>query len=156
VQGAWIGSDARFDPQTHKITLDMMPSAEMREALKQVGVEALGVKDGGAFIGRVTDGPTGRTDGVITPNEDLIIEGAKLKIAPDDDDTLGIFFVSADGSSRKVTNRMLQNDPKKLIVRIPDLASGEYTLQVVTKFTSGNIPLKEARTIAYEKKLTVL
>jgi hypothetical protein len=155
VQGAWIGSDARFDPQTHKITLDMMPSAEMREALKQVGVEVLGVKDGGAFIGRVTDGPTGRTDGVITPYEDLIIEGAKLKIAPDDDDTMGVFFVSDSGSSMKVTQRMLQNDPKKLIVRTPDLSSGKYTLQVITRFTSGSTLLKEPRTITYENKLTV-
>jgi hypothetical protein len=154
VTGTWIGSNARYDQKAHKITLDMTLSAEMREALKQVGVEILGVKEGISYIGLVTDGYTGKTDGTISVNEDLIIEGARLKIAPEDDDTLGVFFVAGD-IAQKVTHRMLQNDPKKLIVRVPYLASGEYTLQVVTRFSSNSTLLKEPRTITYERKLTV-
>jgi hypothetical protein len=68
----------------------------MRAALKEVGVEVLGVKDGGAYIGLVTDTATGLTDGTITPGDDILIEGDKLRIAPDDDG-LGVFFIDAAG-----------------------------------------------------------
>ena len=68
VTGNWIGKNANFDPAVNKLTLDMVLSKEMRNALSVVGVEVLGVKEsGGAEIGLVTDTVTGNTDGTITP-----------------------------------------------------------------------------------------
>ena len=56
VTGSWIGKSANFDPSVNKLTLDMVLSKEMRDALATVGVEVLGVKEGGgAAIGLVTD-----------------------------------------------------------------------------------------------------
>ena len=55
VLGPWIGSSAKFDPEKHKVTLDITLSSEMREALSHVGVEVLTVKDSGANIGLVID-----------------------------------------------------------------------------------------------------
>ncbi len=155
VSGTWIGSNAKFDSTVHKITLDIVPSAEMRAALKEVGVEVLGVKADGAFIGLVTDTVTGLTDGTITPGDDIRIEGDKLKIAPDGETGLGVFFVNADGETIPVTRRLTQNDPKKLIARVPDLPSGQYTLRVVTRFSNSAISLKEPRVIEYSKLLII-
>jgi len=156
VTGMWIGANARFNPAVHKLTLDMIPSAEMRAALKEVGVEVLGVKDGGAFIGLVTDTATGLADGTVTPGDDIRIEGDKLKIAPDGEPGLGVFFVNADGDAIPVTRRLTQNDPKRLIARTPDLPPGQYTLRVVTRFTtSSNQLLKEPRTIDYDRLLVI-
>ena len=59
VLGPWIGSSAKFDPEKHKVTLDITLSSEMREALSHVGVEVLTVKDSGANIGLVIDTVTG-------------------------------------------------------------------------------------------------
>ena len=68
VTGNWIGKNANFDPAVNKLTLDMVLSKEMRNALSVVGVEVLGVKEsGGAEIGLVTDTVTGNTDGTTTP-----------------------------------------------------------------------------------------
>jgi hypothetical protein len=158
VNGTWLGSSANFDPLMHKITLDITPSAEMRTALKEVGVEVLGVKDGGAFIGLVTDTSTGATDGTITAGDDILIEGDKLKIVAESDTEtdIGVFFVNAKNHIFPVTRRLTQNDPKKLIARVPSLPSGEYTLRVVTRFTSGNNLLKEPRVIDYDRFLTVV
>ena len=138
----------------------MTPSAEMRNALKEVSVEVLGVKDGGAFIGLVTDTSNGLTDGTITANEDILIEGDKLKIVLENEEaeigSLGVFFVDVLGNVTQVTRRLTQNDPKKIIARVPHLQSGEYTLRVITRYTSGNNLLKEPRTIDYDRLLIVV
>jgi len=156
VTGTWIGANAKYNPAVHKITLDMIPSAEMRAALREVGVEVLGVKDGGAFIGLVTDTATGLADGVITPGDDIRIDGDKIRIAPDGDPTLGIFFISASMDDPiPVVRRLTQNDPKRLIARVPALAPGQYTLRIVTQFSNSTQLLKEPRTIEYDRLLIV-
>jgi hypothetical protein len=131
----------------------MTPTAELRAALGAVGVEVLGVKESGAYIGLVTDAANGKTDGTITPNEDIIIEGNKMKVAPADETGLGVFFVAADGAETPVTHRLTVNTPKKLIARVPALAAGMYTLKVVTRFSQGNVFLKEPRSIIYNQML---
>ena len=153
--GTWIGANAKFNPAVHKVTLDIVPAAEMRAALKDVGVEVLGVKDGGAFIGLVTDTVTGLADGTITAGDDIRIEGDKLKIAPEGEEGLGVFFVSADGDVIPVTRRLTQNDTKRLIARVPELPAGQYTLRVVTKFSQSSTFLSEPRTVDYDRLLIV-
>ncbi len=155
VTGTWIGANAKFDATVHKIALDIVPSAEMRAALREIGVDVLGVKDGGAYIGLVTDTSTGLTDGTITPGDDILAEGDKLKVSPADETGLGVFFVGATGEVIAVTRRLTQNDPKKLLIRVPALAPGQYTLRVVTRFSQSNTLLTEPRTIEYSKLLIV-
>jgi hypothetical protein len=156
VHGVWTGINTRYDPNTHTIRLDMNPAPEMRELFKDVKVEVLGLKDSGAYIGLVTDGATGKTDGTITPYDTVIIEGNKIRIAPDDEDGLGIFFIR-NGTTQQyqVTGRLIQNDPKKIIARTPDLPSGQYTLNIITRYAANNKPLNEPRTITYNSVLTV-
>jgi hypothetical protein len=155
VSGSWLGSNAKFDPEVHKKTLDATITAEMREVLEEVGIEILGVKDSGAYIGLVTDTFTGMTDGTVTANEDILIEGDKLKIMPEGEAGLGVFFIDSTGSAIPVTRRLTQNDPKKIIARVPALPAGEYILRVVTCFSNGTTTLKEARIIEYTKLLII-
>ncbi|MDR2929021.1 MAG: DUF4469 domain-containing protein, partial [Cytophagaceae bacterium] len=101
------------------------------------------------------DTATGATDGTVTVNDDIRIEGDKLKIAPDGEEGLGVFFVNADGEAIPVTRRLTQNDPKTLIARVPALPSGQYTLRVVTRYTRGADLLNEPRIIEYDRLLVV-
>jgi hypothetical protein len=156
VPGTWDGATAHYDPVKNKLTCDMVLTSEMRSALEEVGVTVLGVKESGAIIGLVTDTATGLTDGSITPGDDVIIEGAKIKIFPDNVDAIGIFFIDSAGTAYKVTHRLTQNTPKCVIARVPaDLPAGEYTLKIVTKFSSGSSELKEPREIVYNLPMTV-
>jgi hypothetical protein len=155
VSGNWIGASHAFDPKTHKIGLDISPTAEMRSALETVGVEVLGEKDAGAFIGLVTDINTGKTDGTITPGEDIIVTGDRIKIAPEGEEGLGVFFVDADGAGHPLGRKITENLPKKLVFRVPSLAAGEYTLKVVTRYTHSARLLNEPRDIVYEFPLKV-
>ena len=160
VTGSWIGKSANFDPSVNKLTLDMVLSKEMRDALSTVGVEVLGVKEGGgAAIGLVTDTLTEATDGTITPGEDILIEGAKIKIVGDPE-LCGVYFVPRDAPEEtiyKVDRRLTQNNPSSIIARVPaTLEPGAYTLRIVTQYTnSGSTLLKEPRTIEYELPLVV-
>jgi len=156
VSGSWLGSSANFDPKVQKITLDMFPCTEMRAALEQVGVEVLGVKNSGAFIGLVTNTLDGETSGYVNLNEDIMIEGDKLKIMPEDDSSLGVFFVDIDGQEFRVDRRLTQNDPKKIIARVPEYINpAEYTLRIKTRFSNSQQLLKEPRIIDYERMLFV-
>ena len=150
ISGSWLGINHAFDPAAHKITLDVSPSTEMRSILETVGVEVLGEKNSGAFIGKVTDVTTGKTDGTITPDEDIIVSGDKIKVAPEEGAGLGVFFVDAQGLETPVTRKLTENMPKKLVFRVPSLAPGSYTLKIVTRFSNASTLLNQPRAIIYE------
>lgn len=154
VSGSWIGSKPLFDPAKHKVTLDIIPSSEMREALTHVGIEVLEVKDSGAGISLVTDTATGLIDGTLTVGDDILIAGDKIKVAGEAAG-VGVFFVNEEGIATPVTRRFTQNDPKTILARVPgDLPSGTYTLRIVTQFSSSSVLLKEPRTIDYDRPLS--
>lgn len=158
VLGNWIGANPVYDPKEHKITLDATLTVEMRKALEEVGVEMLGKKaDGGAIIGLVTDVLTGKTDGTISVGGDVIITGDKIKIAPTGEEGLGVFFVTENGTEIPLDHPMTENNPKKIICRLPlNVTDGIYTLKIVTRYTSGITTLKTPRTILYELPLTAV
>ena len=154
ILGAFDNPDAQFDPAIHKLTFDIILTKSVREALAKVKTINLGAKGETAGIGLVTDTLTGATNGAITPNDDILIAGNSIKIAGDDA-VAGVFFVAEDGTTTKVARRLTQNDPSKLIARVPALADGNYTLRIVTQFSTNKQLLKEPRTIEYKKLLTV-
>ncbi|MDR1072796.1 MAG: DUF4469 domain-containing protein [Treponema sp.] len=155
VSGTWIGASHAFDPAAHKIGLDISPSAEMRTALETVGVDVLGEKEAGAFIELVTDVSADKTDGTITPGEDVIVTGDRIKIVPEGEAGLGVFFIDADGADHPLAHKITENLPKKLVFRVPALAAGVYTLKVVTRYTHSSRLLNEPRAIVYEFPLKV-
>jgi hypothetical protein len=158
ITGNWIGADPVFDPKEHKITLDATLTVEMRRALEDVGVDILGKKtDGGAIIGLVTDVLTGKTDGAVSVGGDVIITGDKIKIAPAGEEGLGVFFIAEDGTEIPLDHPATENNPKKIICRLPaNVTDGTYTLKIVTRFTGGVVYLKTPRTILYELPLTAV
>ncbi|MDR1073379.1 MAG: DUF4469 domain-containing protein, partial [Treponema sp.] len=111
--------------------------------------------EGAGHIALVTDIATGRTDGAITPDEDILITGDKRKIAPEGESGLGVFFVDAQGAEHPVAHKITENLPKKLIVRVPALAAGSYTLKVITRYSNSKVLVQEPRTITYALPLVV-
>lgn len=155
VLGTWMGSTALFDPSYHRLTCDMVPTQTLRDAFKVVNVEVLGVKDSGCSAGLVTNTATGKTDGLIAPGDDIIIDGDKIRIAPENEEGLGVFFVDETGNEKPVTVRLVQNSPKRIICRVPDIAPNKaYKLVIRTRFAASNTLLKNMREIEYEQTLT--
>jgi hypothetical protein len=155
VSGNWPGLTSLFNPDEHKITCNHSSTDRLRKALEEVSVEVLGVKKSSAYIGLVTDVQSGKTNGSVTPDNNIIINGTKIRIAPVNGEGLGIFFVDASGVEIPVTQPLAQNDPKKIICRTPVLAPGEYVLKIVTRFSYSTTLLNEPRTIVYGIAITV-
>ncbi|MDR2774293.1 MAG: DUF4469 domain-containing protein [Tannerella sp.] len=163
VLGNWLGATHRFDAAHHRITLDISPGAEMRKALtEEVDIEVLGIRDGGAYIGLVTDLSTGEAKGIIHRDEDIAIEGNKIRIAPIKETILGVFLTYIDSTSTpppsfRIDTRLIQNDPKKIIARVPaTLNPGHYQLYIVTRYSSSSALLNDPRTVTYSETLTVI
>jgi hypothetical protein len=163
VTGAWSGKET-YTEGTHGKTVDALLAKNLREDLdKQVGVHVLGVAGTGADIRLVTDVATGKTDGAITPGDDIVIVGDKIKVAglPQPDNStepgIGVFFVTGGGDALPAV-RISENTPSKLIVRVPSSFMPEYryTLRIVTRYTHGSgVLLNDPRIIDYNVPLFV-
>ncbi len=56
----------------------------------------------------------------------------------------------------KVERRLTQNDPSRIIARVPaELAPGAYTLRIITQYSNSAVLLKEPRTLEYDQPLGV-
>jgi hypothetical protein len=153
IKGNWIGATTAYDPATHKLTLDISPTAAMRTALDEVGVEVLGVRDSVAYIGLVTDVTTGATDGTLTAGGQIIIAGDRIKVEPAGETGLGVFIVSGDTSYQLTP--LAVNHPKEIIAVLPTVPPGEYKMYIDTRFSENHTLLNEPRRLNYITTLKI-
>jgi hypothetical protein len=144
----------------HKITLSSQLTKDTKLALEEVGLEIKGLKGADVEIDLVTDLATGLQDGTITPGDDILIEGDRIKVVGLPQETgglepgIGVFFVDSTGT-QVIATRYNENLPARVNVRVPaGLPNGKsYTLRIVTRFTSGNTLLVTPRAIDYDMPL---
>jgi len=159
IRGVFDSPTDTFDPKRHSLMFQMTPGELLRRELPSIQKKMMGVKKDAIYIALVTDTATGLEDGTITPNEDILIQGTRIRIAPDDgsDTQVGIFFIASDSTITPVSRRLTQNDPSKVIARVPALAPGNYTLRIVTKAAlNRNALLKKSVSTEYDKPLIVV
>ena len=149
VSGVWETEGAEYDEKIHKRTVDIVPTADLRDVLDAISVKVLGAKEATARITSITDTATGLKDGTITIGDDIIIEGDKLKI-DEKDSNQGVYFIRNDGAMFKTTRRLSVNKPSQIIARIPkEVPAGAVTVIVRTKYSSTAKPLKEIKEIIF-------
>ena len=149
VSGVWETEGAEYDEKIHKRTVDIVPTADLRDVLDAISVKVLGAKVATARITSITDTATGLKDGTITIGDDIIIEGEKLKV-DEKDAAQGVFFKAANGTEYKTTRRLSVNKPSQIIARVPkEVPAGAVTVIVRTKYSSTAKPLKEIKEIIF-------
>lgn len=136
------------------ITVSFKVLSGLKELLANVKVENEGFAGDGAYIDEIADAHSGTLNNIITPSKMVHIAGHKIKI-DGNSPTLGVWFVSQAGTRTKVSENLGLNRPTELMVEVPALPAGTYTLEIITQYTSGNTLLKEPRTIKAETPLTV-
>ena len=154
VSGVWETENAPYDEKIHRRTVDMVATADLRNALDEITVKVLGAKETTAKITAVTDTATGLTDGTITIGDDILIEGEKLKV--DEKDTeQGVFFLTSDGGEHKTERRLSVNKPSQIIARVPkNIPEGKVQIVVRTKYSGSGAPLKELREVVFKLPCT--
>jgi hypothetical protein len=154
VNGVFIGDHASWSDGEHKLFLQATPTAEVRNALKNITVEVRGMAQSGAFINMLTDVATGEINTRITPSGGVNVTGVKIKVAGNAPG-VGIFLTEINGGDPIMipATSILINDPSKISFIVPSfLSPGDYRLSIVTQF-SGNTTLKEPRTCVFDSIL---
>ncbi|MDR1348481.1 MAG: DUF4469 domain-containing protein [Prevotellaceae bacterium] len=157
IRGVFDNPNEKFDPQKHTVLFEFHQGATLRKELEMVGVDILGIAETGVAVAHVTDVKTGSINDILTPNRNLKIAGHKIKIEGADE-VNGVYFINTDTQERTKVDAsdIVVNNPSELIVIIPQLAAGTYSLEVTTQFISGGGKvLKEPRSTVFDKTLTV-
>lgn len=156
IRGVFDSPSETFNSEKHSILFQFNQGEKLRAEIPKIEINILGVADASSAILQVTDVKSGNINDLLTPGRNLKISGTKIKVGGDNPEN-GIYFVSTDTNTRTKVEEtdVVVNNPSELIVIIPTLPAGTYKLEIVTQ-QSGSTLLKEPRTAAFEKVLTVL
>ena len=157
IRGVFESPTETFNGQKHSILFQFNQGEKLRAEIPNIEISILGVADASSAILQVKDVKTGTVNDLLTPGHAIKISGSKIKVAGDDASN-GIYFVNTDTNARKQVelSDIVTNNPSGLIIIVPALPAGTYKLEVVTQFTANSILLKDPRTAAFEKVLTVV
>jgi hypothetical protein len=155
IRGVFNSLNETFNTDKHAILYQFNQGDVLRKGLSNIAVEMKGLGDSSITINEVQDIKTGSVNDLLTPNRNLRIKGFKLKLAGENP-AVGVYFVNQATSERiKVeASEIATNNPAELMIIIPILTAGTYSLEVTSQF-GGTALLKEPRTSIFDKVLTV-
>lgn len=155
IKGVFNNPSEDFDPEKHKVNIRFKPGRLIKKEIPLISVKINGLAGKMSSITEVTDIKTGSVNHLLTPHRNLRISGTKIKLAGNGN--TGILFTHLQtGNVYKLEPRdLISNKPSELIIIIPELNKGTYTLTLKTQFTRGTL-LKEPKTINFEKELSVI
>jgi hypothetical protein len=152
VEGVFIGDHPSWDSSIQHLILDASVTAEVRELIKQVVVEVLGMASSGLYVNTLTDVTTNKQNECITRGGGVNLVGVKFKIVGDDP-AVGLYLTNiASGTDTKIPmTSILVNEPSKMSFIVPtNLPEGDYKLKIITQYSSSSGFLKEARTYIFD------
>jgi hypothetical protein len=155
--GGFIGDGAKWDSSKNQLVAHVLPSKELREALKSLEVEVLGMAQVANVINSVTDVFTGQENVCLTRGGMVHVTGNKIKIAGTNTDTGLKLRQLSDETVWVIPETSIGiNDPSRVSFVVPtDLPDGEYQLSIVTQYTGSAATLKNPRTLILEYNLTI-
>jgi hypothetical protein len=118
----------------------------------------LNLENGGASIDSITDAATGAVNGEVTPGKTVTVAGKKIRVLPEEGETVEscITWTNLDTSAVVEQEDVpAVNDPGKIILQLPMLTPGMYSLTVKTLFSNTSTTLKAPRYITSNVKLEV-
>jgi hypothetical protein len=155
VKGVFHSPDEHFDPHKQTLVFDFHQGDKLRREIQETEVQVLGLADTGGRITQVLDMRTGSINDLLTPDRNLKISGHKIKIAGDHPDN-GVFLLDESGNEIRIEPAdIVMNHPSELMIIIPSLPSGGYRLMVRTQFSGSANPLKEPRSVSFDKTLHI-
>ena len=154
ITGTFDDATEHFDPKRHQLHLKLRPGKALQRALQQVQLHKAAAPERRPHILEVRDSTTHSRNDRITPGGAIQLVGSLLKIEGTDAG-VGVFLHATDGSSSHKADVLIQNKPSLVIAQLPDaIPPGSYQLSVGTQY-SGAHTLKEPRSTAFDRLLTV-
>ena len=153
ITGKFNGVNDNFDHSRHSLHYNVNFSRTLRDRIAGVKMHKVQAPATGPIITGIRDSVSGLSDGTLTPGGVLDIYGANLNVFPDLPDD-GVYFLASGGAEYKAVT-LVENKPARLILMIPPLSSGTYTLEVRTHFIRTATPGKQLRKIQFSKPLNI-
>jgi hypothetical protein len=152
--------DAIFDETKHSCIINSRVTNSVHAMLAQVKgtYNGLSMENGGASIDSITDSATGATDGSVTSGKTITITGNKIRVVPEEGETAESCITYTNSETQQVITQedpLVINDPSKIILQLPALTAGSYTLGIKTMFSTASQTLKAPRYIVSKINLTV-
>jgi hypothetical protein len=152
VRGTFNSKHERITDEKHPVAFAFRVRGPLRAIAKYIVVEVVGVADTNGYIEELTDVATEAVNEIVTPGDNVVATGHKLKVDGDPRKT-GLYFVcpgvgGAPDLAIKM-ERLAVNDPSRLVGIVPELLPDkEWYIEVRTDYSgSPNKPLKETRFI---------
>jgi hypothetical protein len=144
----------KWDPSRNYVYVSFVQGKALREAIAETNIEIIGAKGDSMFIAGGEDNATQATNGTATSGRNYTLHGRMLKVVGDHE-SVGVTITShTSGTVTKLTNdRLALNNPSQVMVLLPELADGVYTLTVTTQYSQSNILLKTPRSVS--KDITI-
>ncbi|MEA4983672.1 MAG: DUF4469 domain-containing protein [Paludibacter sp.] len=157
INGTFNSSNDEFDSIRHQVNFKFSQGITMRKIAAETKAEILHLLPFNFVICEVTDNFTKSVNELLTPGQNLIIDGIKIKIVGEDP-SVGIYFinVSTNAQTKVSANEIALNQNNKLIIVIPLLEKGEYRLKVVTQYSANSVQLVKPRSCSLVQTLKVL
>jgi hypothetical protein len=137
----------------HRTHYSVNFSRAIQEKAAKIKMSKVQAPNTGPVIAAIRDGISGLTDGTLSAGGVLDIAGSRLKVYPDLPDD-GVYFVSLEGTEYKAIT-LVENKPARLIVMLPPLPPGAYTLEVRTHFIGSATPGKQLRRAQFARPLNI-
>ena len=157
VNGVFVGDHAKWDPAQHSLHVKATASADLRNTVKGIHVNVLGMAQSGLVINTVTDVASGEENTRLTPGGGVNLAGTRIRIVGDSPDN-GITLTEQNtlAVTRIADTAILVNDPSKVSFIVPaDLPAGDYKLSLTTQYSSSGVLLKDPRTYTFDYVLAV-
>ncbi|MDR1325825.1 MAG: DUF4469 domain-containing protein [Treponema sp.] len=153
IGGTFDSSHAHINPEENRIEFGFRALKPLRDLAAHVKIHLRGLADVEGHIYEVEDSFSGSINHILTPDEDVIINGDKIELAGEDA-SCGVYWFNESGEF-KVTHKLVKNSPSELIVRLPALSAGVYQLKIRTQFSHKGVTLKTPREILSDAKFEV-
>ena len=152
--------NADFDAGRHSCVVRTRVGKDIQTMLKQVKgtYNGLTLDNGGAVITGIIDAATGAKTGLVTPGKTITITGNKIRVVPEYGETVEscITYTNID-TQEEIQQEDVPaiNDPGKIVLQLPLLDAGLYTVTIKTLYTPGATTLKAPRYIVSKVKMEV-
>ncbi len=153
IAGKFDNINDSFDAARHKLRYSINFNKTVREKIVKIKTHKVVVPEKGPVIIDIKDSVSGLNDGTLSAGGTLEIIGMRLKVLTEVDGN-GVFFIATDGTEHKVVT-LVENMPSRLIVIIPPLPAGTYTLEVRTNYVVTKEPGKQLRKVQYNAPLNM-
>jgi hypothetical protein len=157
VNGVFVGDHAKWDSAQHSLHVKATASVELRNTVKGIHVNVLGMAQSGLVINTVMDVASGEENTRLTPGGGVNLAGARIRIVGDSADNGIRLTEQTSGAVTAIpATAILVNEPSKVSFIVPaDLPAGDYKLSLTTQYSHGSTLLKDPRTYVFDYVLTV-